>query len=163
MSDVSIQTDAVGKTLEEYAERGVFRGFSRVGVKNGKEHFKMMWHRDTMFELVVDAEKQTLRMPVVLPSVPDDSDMYTHFKTFVKARQAETLPDHRRIDSARAEIRPFKRGGNVSLTLKVLDGDFEYGTRKLINLVHEVYLDFLYDGLNYDYLVETFDLDPDSL
>jgi len=163
MSDLTVQTDAVGSTLEEYAERGVFRGFSRGGAKNGKEHYKMMWHRDTMFELILDAEKQTLRMPVVLPSVPDDTDMYPNFKVFIKARQAETLPDHRRIDPARATVRPYNRGGDVSLTLKVLDGDFEYGTRKLINLVHEVYLDFLYDGLNYEYLVETFDLDPDSL
>ncbi|PCJ58560.1 MAG: hypothetical protein COA73_09830 [Candidatus Hydrogenedentota bacterium] len=159
----SIQTDVVGSALEDYAERGVFRGFSRSGLHKGKEHFKLMWHRDQMFELIADPEKKTLRFPMVLPSVPDDIGMYDAFKVYLKDRQSDTLPDHRRIDPARAEIRSVNRGGNVSLTLKVKDDDFEYGTRKLINLVHEIYLDFLSDGLYYDYLVETFNLDPDSL
>jgi len=58
-------------------------------------------------------------------------------------------------------LKPYNRGGTVALTVKALDGDVEYATRGLINLVHEIYLVFLMDGRNYDYMIETFDLDPD--
>lgn len=154
--------DVVREALEEYAARGVFRGFSCGPVRNGKASFKMMWHRDQMFEFLVDLEKGTLRFPLVLPGVPADSSMYKEFKAFLKSRQDEDLLEHRRIDKARAELKPYNRGGNVSVTLKIKDGDYAYGTQRLINLVHEIYLVFLYDGRYYDYLVETFDLDPDQ-
>ena len=51
---------------------------------------------------------------------------------------------------------------NVSLVMEVIDGDCEYGARKLIHLTHEIFLTFLVDG-HTDYLVETFDLDPDRM
>ncbi len=34
--------------------------------------------------------------------------------------------------------------------------------RKLIHPVHEGYMDFLNDGRYYEYMAETFDLDPDK-
>ena len=43
----------------------------------------------------------------------------------------------------------------------ILDGDTEYAVRRLVAVVNEIYLDFLSSGLYFDWLVETFDLDPD--
>ena len=157
-SDVEI----VSRTLEDYAARGVFRGFSRGPVNRGKAAFKIMWHRDCLFEFVFDSNKNTMRFPLVLPNVPPDSPMYKAFKEFLRSRQAKDLPEHRRIDKAKAEVRSYNRGGNISLTLKVKDDDVEYGARKIIHLVNEIYLAFLQDGLYYDYMIETFDLDPDQ-
>ena len=154
--------ETVSKTLEEYAARGVFRGFSRGPVNHGKAAFKIMWHRDCLFEFVYDSNKNTMRFPLVLPNVPPDSSMYKDFKEFLRSRQAEHLPEHRRIDKAKAEIRSYNRGGNISLTLKLKDDDVEYGARKIIQLVHEIFMVFLYDGRRYDYMIETFDLDPDQ-
>ncbi len=34
--------------------------------------------------------------------------------------------------------------------------------RQLIHLVHEIFMTFLLDGRYYEYMVETFDLDPDK-
>lgn len=158
---VSTPVEVVTRTLEDYASRGVFRGFGARPSRGSKATYRMMWHRDRMFELVFDPKAKSLRIPCVLPEVPADSSMYKELKAFVKSRQGEALPEHRRVDPARAEIKLFNRGGNVSLTLKVKDEDLEYGTRGLINVVHEIYLVFLYDGRYYDYMVETFDLDPD--
>jgi hypothetical protein len=123
----------------------------------------MLWHRDQTFQLIVDAERNTLRFAVVLPEVAADSPMYADFQQFVAARFADDLPEHRRIDKKKAAIRCGNRKGDVSLTLRVLDGDYQYATRKLVNLVHEVFLVFLCDGRYYDYMVETFELDPDHL
>lgn len=123
----------------------------------------MLWHRDRLFELVLDVPRKTMRFPVVLPEIPADSSMYREFREFVASRYSEALPEHRRIDANKAVVRCGNRGGNVSLTLTALDGDFDYGVRKLIHLVHEIYMDFLFDGRYYEYMVETFNLDPDKM
>lgn len=161
MSKNAIST--VTAVLENYAQRGIFRGFSRGPAASGKASFRMTWHRDRQFELILDVARKTLRFPLVLPDVPARSEMFREFEAFVASRFSAELPPHRRMDSRKIEIRPASRSGNVSLTLTVLDGDFEYATRMLIHLVHEIFLVFLYDGKYYDYLVETFDLDPDRL
>jgi hypothetical protein len=88
--------------------------------------------------------------------------MYREFKEFVKSRQSESLPDHRRIHPKKATVRPSNRSGNVALTLTVKNGDYEYATRKLIHLVHEIYLVFLLEG-HYDYMIEVLNLDPDHM
>ena len=101
-----------------------------------------------------------MRFPLVLPDVPAGSRMYRDLKEFIKSRHSAELPDHRRIDTGKANVGCYVRSGNVSITLTVRSGDYEYGARKLINLVHEIFLVFLADGY-YEYMVEAFDLDPD--
>ena len=155
--------ESVAGVLENYAQRGIFRGFSQGPVSGGKTVFKMTWHRDRQFELILDVPKKTMRFPLVLPNVPAGSEMYREFKAFVASRFSDDFPDHRRIDNSKVAIKPVCRSGSVSLTLTVKDGDFEYAARRLIHLVHEIFLVFLYDGKYYDYLVETFDLDPDRM
>ena len=88
--------------------------------------------------------------------------MYREFKLWLKARQEESLPDHRRCDSAKVQLKTYNRGGDIALTLQMLDDDLEYSVRKLVSLVNEIYLDFLSSGLYFDWLIETFDLDPDN-
>lgn len=159
----STPIDQVTALLENYAGRGVFRGFAKGPVTNGTARFKLLWHRDRYFDLILDVPKAELRFAVVLPDVPPDSSMYAEFKQFIASRRADDLPPHRRIDPAKARARCANRKGSVSLTLQILNGDFDYATRKLIHLVHEVYLAFLIDGPYLDYMVEAFHLDPDRL
>ena len=154
--------EIVASALEEYAARGVFRGFSRGPVAGGKAAFNIVWHYDCVFELIYDSARNALRFPYVLENVPADSSMYGEFKEFLRSRQSEELPEHRRIDRGKVEIRPYNRGGTISLRFKVKDGDIEYGVRRMINLVNEIFLAFLQDGPYYDYMVETFDLDPEQ-
>ncbi len=86
--------------------------------------------------------------------------MYRDLQTFVRSRQSEEIPDHRRIERAKALVVCGNRGGNVSLKITVLDGDYEYGVRKFVHLMHEVFLDFL--SCHFDYQVEVLGLDPDQ-
>jgi len=155
--------EVVNRVLEGYAERGVFRGFSRGPDRNRKTAFRMMWHRDRLFELVLDEQTGTLQFPLVLPQVDSKSIMYQKFKEFLKSRQSEKTPEHRRIDTRKARVRPLNRGGNLGVTLAVQDGDYEYATRKLIHLVHEIFMVFLVDGPYYQYMVEQLGLDPDAV
>ena len=111
--------------------------------------------------VIPDADQPPEMLAGLLPGVPPDSAMYTALKAFVRARLSADLPEHRRIDRARAEVRPYNRTGDVALTLTVKDGDFDYGAQKLIHLVHEIYLDFLCDGRYRDYMIANLGLDPD--
>lgn len=155
--------EAVAETLENYARRGVFRGFSRGPVGKDKAAFRMVWHRDRVFDFIFDFHRNTMRFPLVLPNLPAGSKMYSELRGFIKSRHSDKVPEHRRIDSRKAQVRSYNRGGNVSLTLTVVDGECEYCARKLINLVHEIFMAFLIDGSYYEYMVETFDLDPDRM
>jgi hypothetical protein len=156
------QIDLVAETLESYANRGVFKGFSRVPVSHGKATFRIAWHRGQVFELIFDLKTGAMRFPTVLPNVPADSTMYGELKEFIKSRHSTDLPEHRRIDGNRAQVRSYNRAGNISLVLRVMNGDYEYGVRRLVHLVHEIFLTFLVDGYT-DYMVETFELDADRI
>lgn len=160
---VRLRIEEVADVLESYARRGVFRGFSRGPVGKGKAAFRMVWHRDRAFDFIFDFDKNTMRFPLVLPNVPADTKMYSELKGFIRSRQSDGVPEHRRIDKRKARVRALNRSGNVSITLSVAHGDYEYCTRKLINLVHEIFMTFLIDGGYYEYMVEAFDLDPDRM
>jgi len=151
----------VAAILEGYAERAVFRGFSAHFQRGGNAVFQMVWHYDRPFELLLDAPNKTLTFPTVLPGVPARSQMYRELRAFLKSRtSAETL-EHRRIDPAKARLSSANKAGAVSITLKAKNGDFDYATRKIIQIVHEIFMVFLVDGPYYEYMVEQLGLDPD--
>jgi hypothetical protein len=155
--------DIVASVLAGYAERRVFHGFSRGPTSGGKANFQIAWHRGRVFELAFDADAGALRLPELLTGIPADSPMYEELKGFIRSRRSNDLPDHRRLDTRKIQIRTYNRGGNVFLVLKAKDGDSEYAARKLVHLINEIYLIFLADGKYFDYLVETFHLDPDRM
>ncbi len=149
----------VAEILEGYANRAVFRGFSRGPVARGKASFKVLWHRNRFFEIVLDPKAKTLTMPLVLPGV--DAAMYRDFRQWIKARHAKDLVEHRRIDTRMATLTAARKAGDVSLTITAKN-NLAYATRKLIHAVHEIFLGFLTDGPYFDYMVDKFDLDPDK-
>jgi hypothetical protein len=137
----------------------VFRGFSPGPVKNGRATFKILWHRDRVFNLVVDTRAGKMMFPLLLPAF--DASMTRELNAFIASRQSKDVPEHRRIDPKKAVARASRRAGNVGLTLVLKGHDYEYGIRKLIHLVNEIFLAFLSEGRYYEYQVETFELDPD--
>jgi hypothetical protein len=155
--------DAVAAELAGYAERRVFHGFSRGPASGAKATFQIVWHRGRVFELTFDARAGTLRLPELLTGVPADSTIYEDLKAFIRSKQSDELPDHRRLDARKIQIRTYNRGGNILLVLKSKDGDSQYAVRKLVHLINEIYLTFLADGQYFDYVVETFNLDPDRM
>ena len=99
----------------------------------------------------------------MLPKAPK-LPIYEAFKeSFVASRQSQETIEHRRIDPKKIRISCSLRNGDISLLFVSKDSDFEYATQKLINLVHEVFLVFLNDGMYYEYMIEAFDLDPDQI
>ena len=153
--------DLVTGILQGYAEKAVFRGFSAHPKRGGKAVYRMVWHHDRPFELVLDVSEKTLEFPVVLPGVPARSPMFADLKAFLKTRQSEEVPEHRRVDPAKARLAAVNTLGNVSITMTVKDGDFDYAARKIVAIVHEIFMIFLVDGPYFHYMVENLGLDPD--
>lgn len=150
----------VGEILQGYADRAVLRGYSRATSPRGAPAtYRMVWHRDRPFELTLDTQRRTLRVGVVLPQVSAKSAMYRQLLDFVRVRTTSDMPEHRRIDPRKAQVAVENHKGNVWITVTVRGGDYEYATRKLINLMQEIFMIFLLD--HFDYEVVAFDLDPD--
>lgn len=136
----------------------MFRGFSAGALRNGKVTCKAVWFRNRTYTFAVDTRKGTIACPALLPNV--DAALYAKLKAFLKSRQSEEMPAHRRIDPARAKITSSNRGGNVAIALRGIDSDLEYAVRKFVHLINEVFQVFLHE--HFDYQVEAFDLDPDQ-
>ena len=140
--------------MDDYARRGLFRGFNKRPARAGVATFDLVWHYDLNFQLVADTKTKTVSIPIALPRLPARSWLYRDFKAFVKSRHSSALPDHRRIDKAKAHVRCAKRRGDVALTAAVKDGDYEYALQRLIHLVHETFLLFLVENYYREYLVD---------
>ncbi|HEY7545521.1 MAG TPA: hypothetical protein VID27_11590, partial [Blastocatellia bacterium] len=116
--------ERVAEVLEGYAQRGVFRGFSRdPAIRDGKCRFKLQWHHDRAFELIFDARRNSLRFPLLLPNVAADSSMYHELKRFIEGRHSLEMPEHRRIDRRKAIATVSNRRASVSLTMRLRSGD----------------------------------------
>lgn len=134
-----------------------------LGSRGGKAHYRVRWHYESDLILTFDPKTNTLRFPVLFPGVDEAPAMYKALRAYVKRRQSQDLPEHRRIDENRIKVSLSKRNGVVSLSFKSLDGDIAYATKKLVHLVHELFIDFLRDGPYYDYLVDEFGAEADPM
>lgn len=119
----------------------------------------MQWHKDRFYDLVFDASRHSLRLLVVLPKT--SREMYEEFKKFAASRQSGEMLPHRRIDPNKVRISCSRKNGDISLLFIARDGGDEYALKKLVHLMHEIFLDFLRDY--YEYTIETFDLDRDQI
>jgi hypothetical protein len=155
-ADVLSPASQVGAVLQGYAERGVFRDYRALQGRNGVAHFDFGWLYGQPFSLSCDPKQGRLLMADLLPGIQSDSMLYRELKDFLKGRMDAELPEHRRIDPARARVAARLREGVVSLELTLAGDDYDYGARKLVNLTHETFL-FLAEYWA-DYMWENFEL-----
>lgn len=151
----------VRQTLAGYAERGIFRAYGDVRSDRGRSYFSFRWHTEVPFDLVFDPARRELIFRNLLPEVGARSAMYADLKTFLRARSSPAVPAHRRIDPRKAGVKPRQRAGSVSLVMSLRDGHLEYGVRKAVNVIHELFVEFLRHPLYHEYMVKHFGLDPD--
>ena len=87
--------------------------------------------------------------------------MYRELKAFVETRTSPARAEHRRIDPRKVRVAVTNHNGMVSLVVSLKDAHLEYGVRRAVNLIHEVFVEFLRNPLYFTYMVEHFQLDPD--
>lgn len=148
--------DVVRKNLWVYADRGVFRGLNEVRPRNGKQSFTFVWVGDRQLEFAIDTEAGLLTFKRLLPNVPSRSELYSDLKRFLKSRCDVDVPKHRRIDANRAEVIWVNRASNVSITLRVRNNQYAYALNRLVNLVHEIFVQL--NDSHPDYMCENFDV-----
>ena len=148
--------DVVRKNLQIYADRGVFRGLNEVKPRNGKQSFTFVWLGNRPLEFGIDTQASLLTFKHLLPNVPSHSDLYSDLKDFLKSRCDADVPKHRRIDAKRAEVLWVNRGSNVTITLRVRNNQYAYGFNRLVNLVHEIFVQL--NDSHPDYMCENFDV-----
>ncbi len=148
--------DDVERSLRRYADRGVFRSFSAAAARGGKRKFSFEYVSSRRIEMLFDPRTGSLTLPRLLPDAPADSPIYRDLKAFVRSRTLPEVPEHRRIDPARAEVKCSNRKGYVTLKVVPADGDVAYACRATVKLIGEVFLGFL-NGPYAEYMFANFD------
>ncbi len=55
----------------------------------------------------------------------------------------------------------MKKASNAGYRLVCLREHYEHGVRRAVNLVQDIFMDFLNSALYVDYMVESFNVNPD--
>jgi hypothetical protein len=152
---------AVG-VLREYADRGVFGGFSHEVGSRGKQRVRFRWLAGSSFDVHLDPRGRRLTFAALLPNVPPRSAMDRALRAFLRERSSAALPAHRRVDPRRLRVRCANRGGSVSVTLALRRRgaarereDWSYAARRGVSLVNEIFHGFL-RGPYHEYMVRSF-------
>ena len=131
---------AVRRVLESYADRGVFRAFVEEAPRRGRHRFRFVWLKREPMVLTYETARETVAFPALLEGVAPCSPVWTDVRRFLAERTSRSLPPHRRIDPERIEIRCTHRKSAVSIGLRAKRGGSSYAARRLVNLVHELFV-----------------------
>ena len=145
----------VRSRLQDYADRGVFRGLAEQPARGGRHRFSFRWLAPTPFILVYDPAAGTLIFRDLLPNVGSRTPLAGALRRFIQGRTASDLPPHRRIDPARAGVRCSLRRGALTVELVAKPAHHGYGVNRAINLVHELFVHL--HTYHPEYMWENFD------
>ena len=142
--------------------RGVFRGAAVPPIRAGLESYGIVWFRGQTMRLDVDAHRGRVCLQDVLPPIAPRSRIDRDVRNWLRSRESPELPAHRIIDPLQFQTALRRAGGRMQLIVTSRFGEADQATRKLLRLVNELYLDFLAAPGRYDWVVATYDLDPDQ-
>ena len=150
---------AVRACLKDYADRGVFRGYTERRGRLGRIVFRFSWLARHPYDLQYEPRTGTFVFLNALPNMPARTPIARALTTFVSGLSAESLPEHRRVDPARASVSAFVRRGNMQLSVVARRGHHAYAANRVVNLMHEVYLHL--NSYYPEYLWENYDASQD--
>ena len=150
--------DVFRSELQTYADRGIFQNLSCNNIENKVSEFKFHWMTDKQFSMRLNVIKHQLELRNILLSVRYRSDMDNAFRRFLLARCAEEVPNHRRIDGKRLSIKARNKNSDVSVSIGFSESDSRLAVKTSINLLHEIFNNFLVEGPYQNYMVEMFNL-----
>lgn len=150
---------AVRERLKDYADRGVFRGYTERPGRRGRIVFRFSWLARHPYDLQYEPRTGTFVFLNALPNVPARTSLARGLKKFVSGLSDESLPEHRRIDPARASVSAFVRKGEMRLKVVAQPAHHAYAAKRVVNLLHEVYLHL--QSYHPQYLWENYDASRD--
>ncbi|MBM0108114.1 hypothetical protein JM946_25565 [Steroidobacter sp. S1-65] len=141
----SKEVKAVCAALRALVERGALRGFQEGKLRVGRMPLDIEWPDGRVSRLRIDIEAATLTFTGLLEAGAG-SALFRDLKALVRTAQAPARDPVRldvgrvdaiRVDPGRAMLRMTEQGGAVSLAIIVTRGEYEYCTRRLIELARE--------------------------
>lgn len=141
----------VPDTLQSYVHRGVFKSFN---AHSDARNFDFVWLNRKRMHLQWNANRNAIVFKDVLADIPARSRHYRELRAYLKGRMSPELPAHRRLDPELYDLICENRKSVVSVGLKVKSGGEEAAVRRLMGMVHEM---FLYHHDRWpEYMYETF-------
>jgi len=148
--------DVIARSLRRYADRGVFQGFTSRADRRGRLEFQFTWLTREPVTITYEPKRGALTFRHLLPGLRDGSPALADVTELIDDRSRRNVPEHKRVDGRRAQISWFIARGGLSLTVTVRGRHHEYGVRRGLNLVNDL---FVLLHANYpDYLTEHFGL-----
>ena len=80
------------------------------------------------------------------------------FRAFLKQRCDSAIPTHRRLDAERFDFKCNNRQQKLSVTIGFSAADAGDAAKTAVNLLHEIFNNFLQEGPYQNYMVEVFDI-----
>ena len=148
----------VKSELQAYSDRGIFQKFSAREPNGSNAEFRFNWLAEKPFQLRLNTEKCELELKDVLPAVPYRSEMDRAFREFLIKRSDDSIPSHRRLDSERFSFQCKNRSKNLSIKIGFDSGDAGEAAKTSVNLLHEIFNNFLMEGPYQNYMVEVFNV-----
>lgn len=131
----SKEVKAVCAALRALAERGELRSYQEGKLRVGRMPIDIEWPDGRVSRLRIDIEAATLTFASLMEAGAG-SVLYRELKALARAAQAPGR-DAARVDPARAMLRVTEQAGAVSWSIIVTRGEYEYCTRRLIELARE--------------------------
>ena len=153
--------DIVDAILRTYADKAVLKGYARLTHTSAVARYRIRWFYDQAIDVTFDRKRQVISLVDLLPSVDVEPALAKNLRIFLK-RFAD-MPEHRRVDETRAELTLRRKANALTLSIRSLDSDLDYATRKLIHIANEILLVFLGAHLYDNYKVEGLGVDPEAL
>lgn len=147
-------TDIVTDTLQQYADRGVFRGFRAATRAGGRREYRFVWLMDRPFTLTFDPKSHRLACVKLFTGIARTASLGSDLRAAVWERTTSAVPAHKRVDARRVRLQSAIRNGAFSISLTIRGANHEDAVRKLLNLVNELFL--LLRERYPDYLVAEF-------
>ena len=142
--------------LQQYADRGVFRGLSETRRPGGRYEYTFTWLMHRPFTLTFDPARRVLSLKNLFPHVGPRSAVARALRDIVAERSTRRVPAHKRLDGRHVKASCGIHRGHFSVTMRVRGDHETYAVRQLLHLVNELFL-ALHETYP-DYLIAQFGL-----
>lgn len=126
--------------MQEYADRGVFRGLNVIERPGGRMECEFTWLLGRPMRATYDPARSKLIFPALFPAVGSGSGVAAELRAAVRERSTTGVPAHKRVDRRRAEFACSVSRGALSLTVEVRGSNHEYVVRRALNLINDLFL-----------------------
>jgi len=151
--------NSVSRTLDGYAGRGVFRGYTAEPGPRGTRRFRFLWLTRRPMTIQLDPARGRLVFQDLFPAAARQYGVVEAVRAVVASASSAERPAHRRLHPRRAKMTCRFVRGHGSLELALAGSNAEPAVRAALGLVNELFL-VLHECFP-DYLIAEFGASPE--